>query len=183
MSSTETLLTTEQYAQLPDDGRPTELVRGRIITMNLPYPRHGQICLRVGHILASFMEEHDLGHVLSNDSGVITERDPDTVRGPDVANYSYGRVPKGPLPTAYLQVVPELVFEVLSPSDVWSKLLGKVTEYLDAGVTVVCVLDENTEQAHLYYRDRPPEVLTADKELKFPELLGELRVKVRRFFE
>ena len=35
------------------------------------------------------MDEHDLGHVLSNDSGVITERDPDTVRGADISFYSY----------------------------------------------------------------------------------------------
>ena len=63
-----------------------------------------------------FCDEHNLGHVVSNDSGVVTERDPDTVRGADVAFYSYGRVPPGPFPRGYLAVAPELVFEVRSPT-------------------------------------------------------------------
>jgi hypothetical protein len=40
--------------------------------------------------------------VLSNDTGVVTERGPDTVRGADISFYSYARVPKGPLPDRYL---------------------------------------------------------------------------------
>lgn len=31
------LITAEEYAWFPDDGRPTELVRGRIVTMNPPF--------------------------------------------------------------------------------------------------------------------------------------------------
>ena len=37
----------------------------------------------------------DLGRVVTNDSGIVTQRDPDTVRGADVAYYSYARLPKG----------------------------------------------------------------------------------------
>jgi len=70
--------------------------------------------------IGNFVEEHDLGHATSNDSWVLVGRNPDTVRGGDVAHYSYGRVPQGPLPAGYLDVVPELVFEVRSPTDRWS---------------------------------------------------------------
>ena len=59
-----------------------------------PTPRHGQICGKADR-LRDFADEHDLGHVLCNDSGVITERDPDTVRGADVSFYSYAKVPRG----------------------------------------------------------------------------------------
>jgi hypothetical protein len=45
-----------------------------------------------------------LGHVLSNDSGVVTERDPDTVRDADVCYYPYTKVPPGPLGNDYLDV-------------------------------------------------------------------------------
>jgi len=120
---------------------------------------------------------------VSNDSGIITERDPDTVRGADVAFYSYGRIPRGPLPPGYLPVPPELVFEVRSPTDRWRDVLAKVVEYLDAGVSVVCVLDPGTETVLLYRDDRPNEVIPAEGELTIPEVLGDFRVPVRRFFE
>jgi len=41
--------------------------------------------------LGEFVDEHELGRVMSNDSGVITERESDTVRGADVTFYSLNR--------------------------------------------------------------------------------------------
>src|SRR5271165_889101 len=114
-ATTEPLLTAEQFAQRPDSGHPEELVRGRVVPMPMPRPRHGEICKKVGRILGNWVEEEDLGRVLSNDTGVITERDPDTVRGADISFYSYARVPRGPLPDRYLDTPPDLVVEVLSP--------------------------------------------------------------------
>ena len=111
------LYTAEEFGRRPDPGYPEELVRGRIVTMPPPGSRHGKVCYNVAYRMGRFLEDHDLGHVLTNDSGVITERGPDTVRGADISFYSYERVPKGPLPPGYLDVTPDLVFEVLSPED------------------------------------------------------------------
>ena len=150
--------------------------------MPLTRPRHGQLCARAVRILGNHADEHDLGHVLNNDAGVITERGPDTVRGADVAFYSFARLPKGPLPASYGPEVPELVIEVRSPSDRWPAVLAKVAEYLNAGVFVVCVLDDESRTAHLFYADRPGRILGPDDELMLPDLLGDFRVPVRRFF-
>jgi Uma2 family endonuclease len=183
MATVDVLLTAEEYALLPDYGRPTELVRGQIVPMNLPFPRHGQICTRVIYLLHRFLDETPLGQVLANDSGIITGRNPDTVRGADVAYYSFARVPRGPIPRGYLPVVPELVFEVRSATDRWSDIQAKVGEYLRAGVGVVCVLDEQTTTAHLSYADQAPRIVAADQELTFPGLLDGFGVVVGRFFE
>ena len=183
MAAVETLLTAEEFGQLPDNGQRTELVRGRIVPLNMPYPRHGQICSNTVYLLRSYLENDDLGIVVCNDSGVITERDPDSVRGMDVAFYSYRRVPKGPLPRRYLDVSPEAIFEARSPGDRWSEILVKVGEYLKANVLVVVVLDQQTESAHVYRAEQAPEVLTADQELTLPDILGGFRAPVRRFFE
>ena len=182
-SASQTLLTAEEFGRRADPGYPEELVRGRIVTMTPPGRRHGQVCSKVDRILGNFAEERDLGHVLSNDSGVITERGPDTVRGPDIAFYSYDRIPKGPLPASYGPEVPELVFEVRSPGDRWRELTLKAGEYLSAGVSFAVILDPEAQTAVVYGGDEPPRVLGTDDELTFPELLGDFRVKVGRFFE
>ena len=150
--------------------------------MNVPAPRHGEIWSKVTILVGSHVLEHHLGRVVGNDSGILTEHNPDTVRGADVAFYSYARVPPGPLPQGYLDVVPELVFEVRSPTDRWVRVLRKVTEYLDAGVLVVCVLDQVSESLQVFRADEVPQKLHGDEELRLPDILGEFAVPVQRFF-
>jgi len=179
----EHLLSAAEYAQLPDRGIPTELIRGKVVEMNVPAPRHGEICANVTTLINAHVRGRSLGRVVSNDGGILTERDPDTVRGGDVAYYSYLRVPKGPLPAGYLDVVPELVFEVRSPTDRWSRMIAKAGEYLEAGVTVVCLLDQVSETVQVYRADELPRTLHAEDELELADVLGDLRVAVRRFFE
>src|SRR6516162_6198848 len=106
------LLTAEEFGKRPDPGYPEELVQGRVVAMPPPDRKHGFVCSSASGLLGNFVRERDLGRVMSNDSGVITERDPDTVHGADVSYYSYGRLPKGPVPTGYGPEVPELVVEV-----------------------------------------------------------------------
>lgn len=183
MSIAETkLVTVEEYAKLPNNGRPTELVRGRVVEMNLPKFRHGKICSKVDRIYGYFADENDLGHMVTNDTGIITERNPDTLRGADVAFYSYQRLPKGKGPKGYPSVTPNVVFEVLSPDDRWSKVLEKVAEYLNAGVDVAYVLDPESETVHIYRPDAPEVKLTGDDELILPEFSTELQVKISSFF-
>jgi Uma2 family endonuclease len=177
------LLTAEQFAERPDPGYPEELVKGRIVPMAVPKPRHGEICNKAGRIFGNHAEDRDLGRMLSNDAGVITERGPDTVRGADVSFYSFARVPKGQLPDGYLDCAPDLVVEVLSPNDYWPKTLANVAEYLTAGTTVVVVFDDKRRLAHVYRDDATTRVLAADEELTIPDLLGDFSVRVRRFFE
>ena len=182
MATATDLLTAEQFGTRPDPGYPEELVQGRIVTMRPATPRHGQICGEANRLLRGHVDRHDLGHVLCNDSGVITERDPDTVRGADVSFYSYAKVPRGKIRKGYLDVVPDLVVEVRSADDRWGDILAKVHEYLDAGVGVVIVLDPEPERAHIFRSDQPPRELGPDDELTVPDLLGDFRVAVRRFF-
>src|SRR6185436_15149951 len=89
MSTIQTkLITAEEFydwTNRPENrGRVCELERGRIIEMSRPGKLHGLICANVAGILRNYAIQRKKGYVCSNDTGVIVERDPDTVRGPDV---------------------------------------------------------------------------------------------------
>lgn len=148
-----------------------------------PQARHSQICYKTFRILENHVENHDNGHVLSNDFGVITERGPDSVRGVDVSFYSYARIPRGPLPKAHPAVMPDLVVVVRSPDDRWAKVLKKVAEYLEAGINIVCVLDEKSRTAQVHDSEQAVRILNEHDDLTFPALLPDFRVPLRRFFE
>lgn len=176
------LWTAEEFANRPDPGYLEELVKGRIVAMPPPGLRHGYICLTVGSILRAFVDDHNLGRCFSNDAGTITERDPDSVRGPDLCFYSFERLPSELLPVGYAEAPPDLVVEVLSPHDRWPKVLVKVGEYLEAGVTVVVVLDPESSTVRLFRVDGSDVALGGSDELAIPDLLPEFRVQVARLF-
>ncbi|QDU64132.1 hypothetical protein Pan216_50210 [Planctomycetes bacterium Pan216] len=183
MATAEKPITLRDYFDRPDIDEPTELVRGVIVPLNRPSPRHGDICARLCIELGIYLQRHDLGRVITNDSGVITERHPDTLRGPDVAYYSYQRMPKGPAPQDPNPSPPELVFEVRSPHDRWPGLLRKVAEYLGAGVEVVCVVDPASRSLRVFSADDPGTMVEEDEELTFPGLLDGFSLKVRQLFD
>lgn len=181
--ATKTLLTAEQYAAMPDDGKLTELVRGKVVEMPPPGTLHGYITANIAGILREFVRTNNLGRVIGNDVGIITRREPDSVRGPDVAYFSYTRLPKGPLPQGYADAMPELVFEVKSPSDRWAEITAKAGEYLNAGVICVCVVDPETESAAVYLANELPRRHTSEEQLSLSEVLPGFSIVVRQFFE
>ena len=183
MATTTELLTAEEFFQLPDPGQPAELIRGVVVTMNMPGARHGQVCGQIAYLLKDFLKGRDLGHAITNDAGIVTRRNPDTVRGADVAYYSFARLPRGVAPRGYASLAPEVVFEVLSPSDSWSEILTKAGEYLKAGVLAVAVFEPEEESVRVYRPKAPPVSLTADGILALPEIHDEFRILAASFFE
>jgi len=177
------LMAAEEYGRLPDDGRLTELVRGRIVEMNRPYTSHGYYVFRVTMLLGQFVEQRQLGRVVAGDPGIITERNPDTVRGPGVAYYSFSRIPQGPLPEGYWPASPELIVEIRSEHDHWKDIHKKVGEYLNADVLIVALVDPESKRVHLFSADRETVVLNVGDPLTLPELLPGFEVGVERLFE
>ncbi|HET6572487.1 MAG TPA: Uma2 family endonuclease [Fimbriiglobus sp.] len=135
------LLTVEEFMKLPDppDGSKMELAKGEVVLMPPPKGRHGVICSRIDRRVGNFVDEHKLGWVTANDAGVVLERGPDTVRGPDVAFWSIVRQPT--IPDAYFEVPPDLAVEVLSPGDSRKAAQAKIKEYVFYGVRLVWLVD------------------------------------------
>ncbi len=177
------LMTADEYLLLSDSGVPTELVCGKVVEMNRPYTAHGYFMVSISALLREFVVEQDLGRIVGGDAGVVTHRFPDTVRGPDIAYYSYERVPRGPIPMEGYWPVPELVIEIRSPEDRWKQIHHKIGEYLDAGVLSVVVVDPSVQTAHVFSADRPVEALNVDDELRLEDILPGFRVAVRKLFE
>ena len=182
MAIAESLLTVEEYTALPDPGQRTELVRGRIVAVPPPGFEHGKICVEMIFSLTLVVKGQGSGQVVGNDSGVLTQRDPDSLRGADVAYYGPAKAQRIGRTQGYPESPPDLVVEVRSPSDRWREVLAKVLEYLSVGVPIVVVLDPDTRSAHLFEGDQPPRKLGPEDTLTFPDLLGDFAVVVERIF-
>ena len=88
------LLTAEEFMAADLGEGNFELVRGEVVEVPPAMPDHGRVCGKAFFVLETYGRQTGLGYALSNDSAVVTERGPDTVRGPDVCFYSHARWPE-----------------------------------------------------------------------------------------
>ena len=177
------LLTAEEF-MAADLGEGTfELVRGEVIQVPLAMPEHGLVCANVVFLCESYGRQTGYGYALANDSAVVTERGPDTVRGADVCFYSKERWPRSQVGSALPPVSPDLVVEVYSPGNRRGEMLEKVVEYLAVGIPLVWVVYPKSRQVVIYRSaDEPPDVLKQDAVIEnLPELPG-FRCPVADFF-
>jgi Uma2 family endonuclease len=179
------LLTAEEFfdwANRPENRHKAyELNRGEIEEMPSPTVTHGVVCGLVARLLGNYTFDRGYGFVCTNDSGLIVERNPDTVRGPDVMLFDE-EVEFGRLPHPYAELVPRLIVEVLSPSDQTSEVNRRVSQYLYREVPLVWLVDSELACVTVYQPGQNHIVLDNSDELTFEELLPGFRCRVVDLF-
>jgi Uma2 family endonuclease len=158
-----------------------EQVRGEVIELPPPMKIHGVVCLNTGRIIGNYTFRRRKGYVTVNDAGVILERDPDTVRGPDVALYEDAQTFEE-LHPKYGEVPPLLAVEVLSPNDRADRIVRKITDYLRNGVALVLLIDPELRTVTVYSANSGPRLLEEGDELDGGDVLPDFRCRVAEFF-
>lgn len=153
-NATNQVITAEQLAAMPDDGKRYELVEGVLHMMSPTGGLHARITAKLSRRIGNFVEDHALGDTFAGDPGFLIGRNPDTVRGPDVAFLSQERLGELSRHTGYLPIAPDLAAEVVSPNDRRAEVEAKANAWLLAGVRVVLVVDPRTEEIRVHRPDR-----------------------------
>lgn len=180
------LLTAEEFFEWvhrPENtDRHFELEQGEIVELPPPGKFHGFVCANISRILGNFTVQRRKGYVCTNDAGVIVERDPDSVRGPDVTLYEDSQ-DASHMERQYAVRPPVLAVEVLSPTDRLNKVIVRVTQLLSRGVQLVWVVDPDTRDVSVYRAGKDPHVLAAGQEITGDDVLPDFRCRVAEFFE
>jgi Uma2 family endonuclease len=178
------LLTTEEFARLPepDDGSKQELVRGEVVTMPVPGFLHGLVVGNVAFSLNSYVRKAKLGHVVIS-SGVITEKDPDSVRGPDVSFWTYKRLPFDHEPFYYASIAADLYVEVTSHVPRSDKMTCKVREYFASGALMVWVVDPEARTVTIYRKPGDGRVFWEDATITGEDVVPGFTCPVAEFFQ
>lgn len=170
------------YERLSDGLRPCELVRGEVVSVLAGCEEHSAVTATVTILLGVWARKSRRGRVLTGEAGLITERKPDTVRGIDVAFFSYKRLPKSRVSPGFSTTPPELAVEIIGQNRGWSELLEKAGEYLRVGVDRVWILDPARKRLHILRAKAEPEVLNAGDVVQDASILPGFRCRVRDFF-
>lgn len=183
----DTMSAAEFESLAPDDSVERCLIRGELREKRRTRRNrfHARIELRVGHLLATWLDQHpDLGlEAYSGEVGCILERDPDTSVGVDILIGSIELERNAESSgTRMLDGVPVLAVEILSPNDTQQDISEKIQLYLEVGVPFVWVISPEFETVDVYRPDSDPERFNVKQELSGEPHLPSLRIAVSEIF-
>jgi Uma2 family endonuclease len=136
-------------------GRLCELVDGILVEKTMGF-REGFLGLWIGTLINDYLRQNNIGLAAGSDGMVRFKLD--VVRLPDVSFIRWDSVddpdvienPDG----AFLEVAPDLVVEVLSPSNTRREMEIKLDEYARAGVKLVWYVDPERKEVDVYPRGK-----------------------------
>lgn len=185
-----TRYTPAEIERLSDrDGKLYELVDGALVEKHASVARH--------HLVEKHVSTWS-NRVAVKLGGVLSAAYPDAVgqvfieqptycfpggrmRRPDVALVWSKRLP--PVPTHdELEIAPDFVAEVVSPTNTFFEQQDRVEEYLRAGVPVVWVVDPVHRTIHVYRKDGTYAVLRGEDVLADEPLLPSLSLRIADIF-
>ena len=167
--SSKTLLTVEQFAQLPDEeGKRFELVEGELIEVSSAALPHNIVKDRVIRLLGAFAETSGMGRTASETDVRIGQG---SVRCPDVSYWSAARWSQIVLAEVPVPIPPDLAVEVISPNDRTGDISEKVKQYLASGVGEVWLIYPE-EQLVLVRCDAGTRAAASGQTLETPLLPG-----------
>jgi Uma2 family endonuclease len=148
-------VTAEYLLTLPDDLWQYEIVEGRLVRMPGSGNAASSIALYLGSLLVTYVRPRKLGRVTGADgiynltpAGASLE----TALIPDLACTRAGRL--APLGSAEAQgiphLAPDLVAEIVSPSQYHPEMAAKARLYLDSGVRLVWIIWPQAQQVDVW---------------------------------
>ena len=176
----EKLLTADEFLRLCEKRVVKgELVRGMVSETVSANGEHSEVAAAVAHAFVSHVRPRRLGRVSTSDGGVRLERDPDTVREPDVAFFSAENLPLDVKVRGFYEVVPDLVVEIVSPNDNPQYVADRVAMWLSHGVRLVWAVYPVSRTVAAHPSAGPTLIYTENDELDGGDVLPEFRCPVR----
>lgn len=169
-------MTLEEF--LEHDVEGYEYVNGELVPMAPPSREHGEISVNVIRYLDAHVYQNKLGRLYTAETTFqIGER----TAKPDVAFVSTDRLTGDK--TKGFSIPPDLAIEVVSPSDVQSRIAEKALAYLDAGTCLVWVIEPVSKTVTVYRSEKNIEMLTRDDTLTGEDVVPGFTCPVAHLFE
>ncbi len=183
-------ITAEQLYANPVARARTELLRGRILVHEPAGWTHGDVAARILVAISEHLTAErrangwpsPRGRVVAAETGFTLSRSPDTVRAPDVAYVRMDRCPTQP-PAAFPEFAPDVVVEVLSPSDCAAAVREKVDDWLAAGTLLAWVVDPASQTARVYRADGSESHVATTEALHGEDVLPGLHLALADLFD
>ncbi len=143
-------LTYEQYLAEGEINRRYDILNGVRVWMPNPTVRHQDVLFNIATAFKAFSQASGVGRMVVAACDVLITYEPLHTRQPDVLFISHARFDdRDPLDPSALNPAPELVVEILSPSDTNRVLAEKIRDYCQVDVRECWIVSLGTQSVEV----------------------------------
>jgi Uma2 family endonuclease len=168
--------------RLPSGDVSFELHHGRLVAVSPPGAAHGFLQNLIANALTTLGQMKGVGRAYT-EVGIVLDRNPDHIVGADNAFITSRSLPAREAPEGYLETIPQLVVEVRSKNDTVTEIATKVTDYLNAGVQLVWVVDSDTDTVTEHRPNSKPKVYHKADSLTCEDIIPGFRLPLAELFK
>ena len=182
-------LTLEAWQALPETKQRYEIVDGVMLMAPAPTADHQWVMFEISVRLRSFVNERELGVVLPAPVDLLIQREPLRTRQPDILYLSAERTGmrgrsqlRG---VHFLEIPPDLVVEVLSPSSSRRDIEERLADYKGIGVLECWLVSpeaETIEVLRLSSNEAATEVIFGADGTLTSDVFSDFTLPIREIF-
>jgi Uma2 family endonuclease len=177
---TKTLMTLEQFLQLPDEeSRRYELWQGELVDVGETIFDHNWVRDKLLVCLTNFLMSFGLGGEVLVETGI--QFDSNTLARPDLSYWDVAHLACIDRRRSPVEVIPQLLAEIVSPSNSILELFQDAEYFLRAGVSAVWIVDLDPFEVHVFEKGKSRRTLRAGDLLEAPSVLPGFSERVSRF--
>ncbi len=178
-------LTLAEFLALPEGDVTYEFVRGEAVPKYKdddmsPKFFHGSTTGGLFIILSVWAQQK--GRVVVEWALKLKIENEDWMPVPDLTYVSYQRLAADWLQDEACPVAPELVIEIISPGQTFGEMTEKATDYIQAGVLRVWIIDTQAKTFTIFYPDSLPQTKRSQDNLE-DSLFAGLEITPEQIFQ
>ncbi len=175
------LMTADELLDRSHELGRCELISGELKMMSPAGGSHSKYGMQLLRCLDRYVEAHRLGILTLAETGFVLERNPDSVRAPDIAFIAANRAAAANTPT-FIPIPPDLAVEVNSPHDRASDVAEKTRWWLAHGTRAVWIVDPKTRTVTIHHPDGTARTYPAEATLDGGDVLPGFELQVQIIF-
>lgn len=178
---TERLITAEDALIQDSPYRRCEIWDGVAIVKDPSGGQASHVGVNVLVPMTLHVRERGLGRTFASEQGFVIARNPDRMLAPDVSYVSSARLPELP-ERGFIELAPDFLVEVRSPTDSWEKTVHKCGLWIAHGVPVAWAIDPLTRTVAILRGEEDVRVLRGEGTASAAPALPEFELPLDEIF-
>ncbi|MBW4613711.1 MAG: Uma2 family endonuclease [Desmonostoc vinosum HA7617-LM4] len=180
MTQVKSQITLQEFLALPDGDITYELVDGQLKPKMAPKRFHSRLIGTIYTLVTPWAQNR--GEVGIEWAVTSKRKGRDWVPVPDLLYVSYSRFKSDVIEDEACSIPPDLVIKIISFDQSFGEMSAKATDYLNAGVMRVWVVDPKSKTVTIFYPDAPPQT-KSDVDSLEDSLLEGLQITPQQIFQ